>query len=199
MSLGAADVLSSLDDNTLAAELVRGRHEALTVIFKRYSGAVFRVARRIVGHSGEAEEVVQQVFFEVYRDIAQFDSNKGAFSSWLLRRAKFHALNRKDHLNTERFYDWTDIDEATEAAASVDNRYLHQQEINPIVSELLEKLGGRRRIVVDLTFFGGLTANEVANEMTESVHVVRHLLYDALKQLRLAATKETATKRAKAQ
>jgi hypothetical protein len=49
-----------LDDNSLATELVAGRHEALTVLFKRHNPMVFRVARRILGDSGEAEEVVQQ-------------------------------------------------------------------------------------------------------------------------------------------
>jgi hypothetical protein len=59
-----------LDDNSLATELVAGRHEALTVLFKRHNPMVFRVARRILGDSGEAEEVVQQTFLEMYHSRA---------------------------------------------------------------------------------------------------------------------------------
>lgn len=197
MSSRPADDLFSLDDESLAAELVSGRHEALTVLFKRYSGAVFRTARRILGDSGEAEEAVQQTFLEMFLHISEFDPQKGSFIGWLLRRAKFRAVNRKDHLKTERFYDWTAINEAADTAmptpqAATD---VYRQEVEPLLEEFLRKLSPRRRKVVSLTFFEGRTAEEIATQMDESVHVVRHLLYEGLQQLRSAAAqKRTGTK-----
>lgn len=200
MSHRSVGALASLDDQSLAAELVSGQHEALTVLFKRHSGAVFRAARRILGDSGEAEEVVQQTFLEMYQHITEFDPTKGPFLAWLLRRAKFRAVNRRDHLNAERFYDWTVIDEAAtrSTVAGHGTNNLQRQEIEPILEEFLRKLPSRQRKVLDLTFFEGHTAEEIAIQMEESVHVVRHLLYEALKRLRSAAQERTGKKQVRA-
>lgn len=196
VSQAGADFFAGLDDNSLAAELVAGRHEALTVLYIRHSNAVFRAARRILGDSGEAEEVVQQTFLETYQHITEFDSSKGPFLAWLLRRAKFRAVNRRDHLNAERFYHWTAIDEAATALRSADYgpSNVHRQEVEPILDEFLRKLPFRHRQVLSLTFFDGLTAEELAVQIKESVHVVRHLLYEGLKRLRTAAQKRDRNK-----
>jgi DNA-directed RNA polymerase specialized sigma subunit len=75
------DQLRALDDEELANKLANGCHDALTVLFERHSGLVFRIARRILRNDGEAEETVQQVFLNVYRSIDQFDCQKGSFTN----------------------------------------------------------------------------------------------------------------------
>lgn len=192
----AGSALASLDDNSLAAELAAGRHEALTVLFKRYSGMVFRAARRILGDSGESEEVVQQTFLEVYQHIAEFSPAKGPFVLWLLNRAKSRAVNHREHLNVERFYDWTTINETDPAttAAGTDNNF-YKQEIDPVVDELLRKLPSRQRKVLCLSFFEGRTAEEIAAQMNESIWSVRRLLYEALRRLRSSAAHKPDAKK----
>ena len=192
VSRKAGGALASLDDNSLAAELVAGRHEALTVLFKRHSGMIFRAGRRILGDSGEAEEVVQQTFLEMYQHIAEFDPTKGSFVLWLLNRAKSRALNHREHLTAERFYDWAAIDETHPATTGAGT--LYEQEIDPVVDELLRKLPSRQRKVLCLSFFEGRTAEEIASQMKESVWGVRRLLYEALRRLRLAAAHRPETK-----
>lgn len=189
MSPEVPEPYSSLDDNKLAAELVAGQQEALSVLFKRYSGAVFRTARRILGDPGEAEEVVQQVFLELYEHVSQFDPKKGSFTSWLLRRAKFRAADRRDQLNTQRFYDWTTIHEANEPVSPSDNQPVYRQEIDPLLEELLDRLSARHRRVIRLICLEGLTAAEAAEEMQCTSKVVQHLLYDGLSDLRSVARK----------
>lgn len=192
----AADALASLDDNSLTAELAGGRHEALTVLFKRHSGTVFRAARRILGDSGEAEEVVQQTFLEMYQHITEFDPAKGPFVLWLLNRAKSRAVNHREHLNVERFYDWTAIDETdTATTAAGRNNSFYKQEIDPVVDELLRKLPFRQRKILCLSFFEGRTAEEIASQLNENIWGVRRLMYEALRRLRLAAAHKPDAKK----
>lgn len=198
VSPGPVGDLTILDDRSLATELASGRHEALSVFFGRYRGPVFRAARRILGDSGEAEEVALEVFLEMYRHISEFDPVKGPFISWLLRRAKFRALDRKDQLKRERFYDRAEFDEIVEAEVESRRiRMAYRQEIEPLLEEQLSRLEYRKRRVVNLTFFEGHTAKEIAQITGESVHVVRHLLTEALKELRSAAQKRIWKKQGK--
>lgn len=186
-----ADPWDSLDDNSLVAELRSGHEEALTVLFKRYDSAVFRTARRILGDTGEAEEIVQLTFLEMYQHIAEFDPARGSFLAWLLTRAKFRSVNRRDHLNVERFYEWTELDDADNAphraGPGVGN--VHRLEVDLFLKEFLRKLPRRQRNVLELTFFEGRTAEEIAGETNESVSVVRRLLYGGLRRLKSAGRK----------
>jgi len=187
-STAANPALVHLDDNALAAELRRGGHGALTVLFERYSSSVFRIARRIVDDYGEAEEVVQQVFLETYERIAQFDSEKGSLRSWIFRMTTLRAIDRKRHLKSQGIYRWTELDEQGTAESRPGQAILQlsRQEIGHLIKELLRSLSVREREVIKLSFFRGLTLREVQGEIKETFPAVRHLYYDALAKLRLA-------------
>jgi RNA polymerase sigma-70 factor, ECF subfamily len=192
-STAADPSLVTLDDNGLAAELRRGRHEALSVLFDRYGRSVFGIARRILHDYGEAEEVVQQVFLETYERIAQFDSNKGVLRSWIFRLTTLRAIDRKRQLKSQGIYRWTSIDEqGNPGRLSEAILQMSQQEMRHLVGELFRSLSVRERNVINLSFFRGLTLREVQGETNETLSSVRHLYYDALTKLRLAlSSRET--------
>src|SRR5579864_6460335 len=75
------------EDIELVNQLRKGNHDALTVLFEKYSGMVFGIARRMLRDDGEAEEVVQRVFLDTYRAIHQFDSAKACYKTWLFQFA----------------------------------------------------------------------------------------------------------------
>jgi len=140
----------------------------------------------MLGDDGEAEEIVQEVFLEVYQRISQFDAQKGTFKSWLIRAAKHRSIDRKRHLRSRGIYDLLHIDEDVIANANSSGPMapLSQQELDRLVQELLKTLPARERKVITLHFARGLTLDEVHQEMKESLSVVRHLYYRGLNKLR---------------
>jgi RNA polymerase sigma-70 factor (ECF subfamily) len=177
----------SLDDDGLAARLFSGCQDALTVLFERHSALVFRIARRILRDDGEAEETVQQVFLDVYRSIAQFDPRRGSFKSWLLQYAYHRTINRREHLQARRFYDWRQLDDMlpSELSDGASRPFqLSAQEIARLAEELLASLEPWPRKVLELTFYNGLTAEEIAKGSGETASAVRHTLYRSLGKLR---------------
>jgi RNA polymerase sigma-70 factor (ECF subfamily) len=165
-------------------ELLRlGSDEALTVLFDRYHRLVFHVALRIVRDPGEAEEVVQTVFLSIFRAVANFDRRKGLVRVWLLQYAYHRALHRKRHLSANQFYRWEELEAAIEVGAA--RAYLGDSRENVrLVDQLLRQLKPRQRSVLELTYYEGLTAEEVAHRLNQSVHVVRHDLQRSLATLR---------------
>jgi RNA polymerase sigma-70 factor (ECF subfamily) len=165
-------------------ELLRlGSDEALTVLFDRYHRLVFHVALRIVMDPGEAEEVVQTVFLSIFRAVANFDRRKGLVRVWLLQYAYHRALHRKRHLSANQFYRWEELEAAIEVGAA--RAYLGDSRENVrLVDQLLRQLKPRQRSVLELTYYEGLTAEEVAHRLNQSVHVVRHDLQRSLATLR---------------
>ena len=96
--------LQTLTDEDLMAALRMGCNDALAVLFERLSALVFRIARAILHDDGEAEETVQRVFLDVFRAVNQFNPDRGTFKTWLLQYAYHRSLNRRQHLQANRFY-----------------------------------------------------------------------------------------------
>lgn len=178
-----AEDFCKLSDEELTHHVATGRHDALAVLFDRYHRLVFDVALRIVRDPGEAEDVVQNVFLDVFRAMANFDSRKGILKVWLLQYAYHRALHRKRHLVSNHFYRWEDLEAAIEVGSG---RALWGElpEVVRLAEEMLENLKPRQRSVVEMTYYEGLTAEEIARRLGKSPHVVRHDLHRGLGVLR---------------
>ena len=70
-------------DEDLAACLHRGQTEAMSVLFERHSALIYGIVWRVVRVTSEAEDVVQQIFLDVFRSIGQFDPRKSPLKAWL--------------------------------------------------------------------------------------------------------------------
>jgi RNA polymerase sigma-70 factor (ECF subfamily) len=186
-------LLNKLSDEELAAELMAGRHDALTVLFDRYHKLVFSVAFKMVHDPAEAEEVVQVVFLEIFRALANFDPLKGTLKVWLMQFAYGRAINRRRHLIANRFYDQVSLDaEIPELSAKA---WDENTNLPRLIEELLSSLSPRRKSVLELTYFEGLTAKEIGDRLEISPENVRHELYRGLSKLRKAVkTKAVAAK-----
>lgn len=90
--------MKELTDNELMADLQTGHGDALTVLFDRYHRLVLSIALKIVRHRAEAEDVMQNVFLEIFRAAAQFDPAKGTTKTWLLEYAYHRSFNRRQQL-----------------------------------------------------------------------------------------------------
>ena len=183
--LDSSSDISKLTDEELMDCLRCGGHEALTVLFDRYHHLVFSIALRIVRDPGEAEEVVQIVFLDIFRTAANFDSRKGILKGWLLQYAHHGALHRKRHLVANHFYRWEELEAVLESGASFALAG-ESPEVVRLAEEMLGKLKPRQRAVLELTYYEGLTADEIAERLGESVHAIRHDVYRGLAALRAA-------------
>ena len=187
---GAQEYLTRLrasDDIALVKVLRDGCNDALTVLFERYSPLVFHIARNIVKDEWEAEETVQQVFFDLYRAIAQFNPERGTFKTWMLQFAYHRSINRREHLLCNKFYNSQELNEAIFGGALSATRPLLQlsaPETTRFIEQMLTTLKPSQRRVIELTYFEGLTAEEIAGKIGETAVVVRNHLYRGLAKLR---------------
>ena len=150
-----------LSDEELTQQITEGCRDAMAVLFDRYHRLVFDVAVRIVRDPGEAEDVVQIVFLDVFRAMANFDSRKGILKVWLLQYAYHRALHRKRHLVSNHFYRWENLEAAIEHG-SCRPLWGELPESVRLAEQMLENLKPHQREVVEMTYYEGLTAEEIA-------------------------------------
>jgi RNA polymerase sigma-70 factor (ECF subfamily) len=184
--ISSPTLLRTLGDTELMNVLGRGCNDALAVLFERYGVLVFRIARAILRDNGEAEETVQRVFLDVFRAVHQFNPNVGSFKTWLLQYAYHRTINRREHLQAGHFYDCEELDRATPSPTfhgAGQLRGLPPHEVAYLVEQMLALLEPHQRKVVELTYFEGLTAEEVGRATGNSASSVRNHLYRGLAKL----------------
>jgi len=154
------------------------------VLFDRYHRLVLHVALKIIHDVGEAEDVMQNVFMEIYKVAAQFDPARGTTKMWILRYAYHRSMNRRKQLQVRHFYASTDIAgiedtlpiEAVDISASYEAR--------EVIQRGLQALSPVQKRVLQLAYFEGLTMKEIAEGTGESLGNVRHHYYRGLDKLR---------------
>jgi len=82
-----------LSDAQLAVAIGRFRDDALAEAYRRHGGAVFALARRVTGDSGDAEDVTQEVFLRLWNQPDRFDADRGSMRSFLLAQSHGKAVD----------------------------------------------------------------------------------------------------------
>jgi RNA polymerase sigma-70 factor, ECF subfamily len=167
--------------------LRQGHSSALSVLFDRHYRLVFSVALRILRDHGEAEDLMQEVFLEIYRNVDQFDPGKGSAKTWILQYAYHRSLNRQRYLNLRNFYDGkttADLEEWELPHSSSAWNGLTYHDWSRVIEKGLEALSEKERTTLDLVYFQGFLLKEIAEQLDEALPNVRNYYYRGLKKLR---------------
>ena len=137
-----------MPDTDLIAKIARGQQASLGALYDRHAGLLLAVLTRILGDNQEAEDVLHEVFLEVWQRAADYDSQRGSVRAWLVMRARSRGLDRARALGraralpteglsvegpplpppAEAIRQWN-IDETTAAELQQRGTYLHVTEI----------------------------------------------------------------------
>jgi RNA polymerase sigma-70 factor, ECF subfamily len=177
--------LAKLNDEAVMLCLKQGHRDALAVLFDRYHRLVMNIALRILRDAGEAEDLMQSVFLEVFRSSAQFDPVKGTTKVWLLQYAYHRSFNRRHYLSLRGLYRRPeDLVEDRENSSADDSNSHGRMESSHLVQEALRSLNSTQRRILELAFYEGLTMREISEKTGESFDSVRHIYYRCLEKLR---------------
>lgn len=183
--------LAKLHDEAVMQHLQLGHHDALAVLFDRYQGLVMNIALRILRDAGEAEDLLQSVFLEIFRSAAQFDPAKGSTKIWLLQYVYHRSFNRRHYLSLRGLYGNPAKTDGVPEPTSVGHCQSYAaMESSHLVKEALGSLSGVQRKVLEFAFYEGLTMREIAEKTGESFDSVRHNYYRGLEKLRSLLCRE---------
>lgn len=182
--------LKGLSDEQLVVLLRGGSKNVMTVLFHRYYKTVLRVASKILRDHAEAEDLMQDVFLEIYRKANLFDKNRGSFKTWVLQMAYSRSFNRRRDLKVRPLLGcWADgnnrLDGVQPCHSTTRNNGLTMNELTRFVEQALCDLSEKQRETLRLAYFEGLVAKEIADRLGDSVASVRHNYYRGLDKLRL--------------
>lgn len=168
-------------DESLLARAKGGDQLAMTELFDRYSRLVYSVALRVLNDPGQAEDVMQEIFFQVWRNPDSFVSGRGSLGAWLAVMARNRAI---DALRRRRPTD--PVDEVVLAAKGDLASEVEQSRMLEIVRGVLKDLPAGQQQLVEMAFFEGLTHSEIATRTGDPLGTVKTRIRSALMTLRKA-------------
>jgi len=176
--------LATASDGELLRRLEARECEALDALYVRYSAYVMGVALRILGGREEAEEVVQDVFWQLWRATARYDPARGRFSTWLFSVARNRSIDRLRGRGREpQRADAAALDAIPAAVDTEADAVLIERQKE--VRAQLELLPGDQRSAIELAFFRGLSHVEIAARTGEALGTVKSRIRRGLLRLRL--------------
>jgi RNA polymerase sigma-70 factor (ECF subfamily) len=168
-------------DAALIQKIVQRDESALAALYDRYASLLSSLLNRILRDTQASEEILQDVFYQLWRNAAQFDPARGSLPGWLAVIARNRAISRLRRRNP------SEGDELLETTvivpANLENA-LAQQQLLGRVKGALENLSSEQRAAIELAYFEGLTHSEIASKTGDPLGTVKTRIRSAVESLK---------------
>jgi RNA polymerase sigma-70 factor, ECF subfamily len=166
-------------DLALVTAIRSGDQGAMAELYDRYSSVVYAVALRVLQDAGTAEDVLQDIFMQLWRNPGAFDASRGNMAPWLAVIARHRAIDslrrRRPESNIEDVVVAVESDLASDAERG---RTLEK------VRGVLENMSASQRSVLEMAYFEGLTHSEIAEKTGEPLGTIKTRIRTGLSSLR---------------
>lgn len=188
VTAGECHDTSAVEDHAALAALIRRivqqDEAALAELYRRLAARVFRQASRIVRDVGTAEEVVEDVFWQVWRQAPRFDSARGVVLAWIMQITRSRALDALRAAGRNPLHTALYIDDEAQMPAAVEvsdpQSLLDRAKVGERVQRALALLDPLRRQLVSLAFERGYSQSEIAEHMSLPLGTVKSHIRRAL-------------------
>jgi RNA polymerase sigma-70 factor (ECF subfamily) len=165
------------DDHVLIAAIAQGDSSALETLYDRYSSVVYRMALRMLKNRELAEEVVQEVFWRVWRRSASFDIERGRVAQWLFGIAHNLCIDELRRMRARPTQVYEDVDHPVIQQLADDQIDVPEAawafEQRRVIRDALEHLPDTQREAVELAYFGGLSHQEIATKLNRPLGTIK--------------------------
>ena len=171
-----------VSDSQLAAQIKKSQKHAFDQLFERYSQALYRFSKSLLKNHEDAEGVVQEVFFRIWKSRRAIDESR-SFSSYLFSIAHNVVVDQFRLRVKEQKYEEFVIKQAQVTYMDPEDE-MEFNELKSIVDDLVAELPERRKQIYRLSRVEGLSHKEIADRMSIKTKTVENQLNLALKQIR---------------
>ena len=172
--------MQATSDEVLIGRIASGDRLAMQVLFARHHVRVYRFVLRVVRDQTTAEDLISEVFLDVWRQADRFEG-RSAVSTWLLAIARFKALSALRRRPDEELDD--EAAEAIEDTSDNPEESLAKKDKSAVIRKCLEGLSADHREIIDLVYYHEKSVEEVAEIVGIPENTVKTRMFYARKKL----------------
>jgi len=176
------------EEQELIALLKQRSKEAFNYLYDNYAGSLFGIIHQIVQEKETAQDILQEVFINIWKKIDSFDESKGRLFTWMLNIARNAAI---DTIRSRSYQDNLKNQPFPENVHTSQNMYVVKPSIDDIgLKKIISSLKEEYRTLIDLSYFQGFTHEEIAKALDIPLGTVKTRIRTALIQLRTMIRQE---------
>ncbi|MBC7426237.1 MAG: RNA polymerase sigma factor [Bacteroidia bacterium] len=170
------------DEATLVKLLKSKEKEAFSYLYENYSSVLYGVIMKVMDMQEEANDVLQDAFVKIWRNIESYDTNKGRLYTWMLNIARNTAI---DYLRSKQHKNESKNQNIEDSVYTINRSVKVEQQTDAIgVKQLIGKLPDEQRKVIELVYFKGYTQDEASKELEIPLGTVKTRVRAAIGTLR---------------
>ncbi len=171
----------------LLRRVAQGDRRSFEELYERFSGVLFSTAYRVLNNQEAAEDVLQDVFVQIWEKAPLYDPTRGKPMTWAVTLTRNKSIDRlRSTQRRNRLQD--DVQRESETFEQFDDRSsfdaLASGESNKLVREAIQKLSKDQREAIELAFFSSLTQTEIAERLKEPLGTIKARIRRGLMKLR---------------
>jgi RNA polymerase sigma-70 factor, ECF subfamily len=185
---------SQAEDESSLRQIASGDQAAAARLYDRHARPLYSLVLRILGNEAEAEDVLQDVFAQAFRQASRYDVRRGAVAAWLLTIARSRAIDRlrarrtRVETGTGEMQTLDEMPDAQPDAAST----MLDEERSRLVRQALGELPMLQRMAIELAYYEGLSHSEIAQRLEQPLGTVKTRIRLGLLRLRDVLTEGRA-------
>ena len=175
-------------DPTITVDLIRQvanqDRDAFSQLYDRFYSLVFTLAMRMLRARSDAEDLLQEVFVQVWRQAQSYSAQRGSPEAWIINIARSRAIDKiRSIRRMEKSFVLTDDPARAESSDNVESSAA-DSEARMAMNSALANLPDTQRKVLELAYFDGLTQTEIANRLAEPLGTVKTRMRSGIQRLR---------------
>ncbi len=161
----------------LLERIVLKDQKALEKLYDLYSKIIYSIVLRIVKNQEDAEEILQNIFLQVWERAGSFNRSRGTVYAWLITLARNKAIDKirskdfRKNFNTVAFDNVIEIFENKYSTIEIDAATARER--SEYVKKALEQIPGEQRLVIEMAFFDGYTQTEISEKLSLPLGTVK--------------------------
>jgi RNA polymerase sigma-70 factor (ECF subfamily) len=167
------------DEMRLIARIRAGEQQAMSELYDRYSSVVYGIALRVLQDAAGAEDILHDIFLQLWRKPDAFDSSRGSLGAWLAVIARHRSIDRLRQRRPE-----TDIEDVVIAGGTDLRDETERSLIIEKVRSVLGEMNADQRTALEMAYFQGLTHTEIAEKTGEPLGTIKTRIRSGLHTLR---------------
>jgi len=167
------------EEMRLIARIRSGEQQAMSELYDRYAKVVYAVALRVLQDAAAAEDVLQDVFLQLWRNPDAFDASRGSLAAWLAVITRHRSIDRVRKRRPE-----VDIEECIITTGSDLRDETERALVVEKVRGVLAEMNPDQRKALEMAFFEGLTHSEIAEKTGQPLGTIKTRIRSGLQQLR---------------
>jgi len=177
--------LQPVPDSALVERIMAGDESALSVLYDRYAGMLFAMLVRILKDGSAAEEILQDLFLQLWRGASRFDASRGSMAAWLLVIGRNRAISRlRGRQRREILEDPQDfVFESLPSPGNLEDEASRMQLMGRL-KVALATLPAEQREALELAYFEGMTQTEIAARTGSPLGTVKSRVRAAMQSLK---------------